>query len=131
MLDKKSIQSFLDRGIRSVFISFIHSGCAGTRISVQDTFDPTDLVSAEIAPGLTAFYRANEQETIEQGHITFAKGKWLFSSKRVQERCACGSSFSFKKKLIDTDKLAKLQGILPLSPSRQPAESSHPHGDYR
>lgn len=129
MLDKKSIQSFLDQDIHSIFISFVQSGCAGTKISVQDKFDPAGLVSSEIIPGLTAFYRTNERETIEKGYITLAKGKWLFSSERIQERCGCGSSFSFKKKLIDTDKLARLQGALSLSPSRHPAESSDSHGE--
>lgn len=66
MLDKNSIQSFLDQGVHSIFLSFIRSGCAGTKISVQDQFDPSGLVSSEISPGLTAFYRPEEQETIEQ-----------------------------------------------------------------
>lgn len=39
MLDKNSIQTFLDQGIRSVSISFIQSGCAGTKVAVQTEFD--------------------------------------------------------------------------------------------
>lgn len=111
MLDKNSIQSFLEKDTHSISISFIKSGCAGTKVSVQTEFDQTGLVSSEITPGLTGFYQKEEQEVLEQGHITFAKGKWLFSSEKIQDRCGCGSSFSFEKKLIDTGKLAKLQGI--------------------
>jgi Fe-S cluster assembly iron-binding protein IscA len=111
MLDKNSIQSFLDTGVSSIFISFIESGCAGTKVSVETEFERTGLVSSPIAPGLTAFYRRAEQEVLEQGHITFAKGKWLFSSEKVQDRCGCGESFSFEKKLIDSSKLTKLQGV--------------------
>lgn len=111
MLDKNSIQTFLDIDIHSIFISFIQSGCAGTKVSVETEFDRTGLMSSPVTPELMAFYRKEEQELLEQGHITFAKGKWLFSSEKIQDRCGCGSSFSFEKKLIDTSKLAKLQGI--------------------
>jgi len=111
MLDKNSIQTFLEKGVHSVFISLIQSGCSGTKVSVQTEFDRTSLVSSLLTPDLTAFYRKEEQELLEQGHITFAKGKWIFSSEKVQDRCGCGESFSFEKKLIDTDKLTKLQGI--------------------
>lgn len=111
MLDKNSIQSFLDAGTSSVFISFVQSGCAGTKISVQTEFEETGLISSSLTPELTAFYRKEEREVLGQGYITFAKGKWLFSSEKIQDRCGCGSSFSFEKKLIDTGKLAKLQGI--------------------
>lgn len=111
MLDKNSIQSFLDTDIKEIYISFIQSGCSGTKVSVQTEFDRTGLISSPINEKLTAFYRKEEQEILEQGHITFAKGKWLFSSEKIQDRCGCGSSFSFEKKLIDTNKLSKLQGI--------------------
>lgn len=111
MLDKNSIQTFLDIDIHSIFISFIQSGCAGTKVSVETEFDRTGLVNSPITPELMAFYHKGEQEVLEQGHITFAKGKWLFSSEKIQDRCGCGSSFSFEKKLIDTSKLAKLQEI--------------------
>lgn len=111
MLDKNSIQRFLDTDIHSVFISFVRSGCAGTKVSVQTEFEETGLVSSPLTPELTAFYRKEEQEILEHGHITFAKGKWLFSSEKIQDRCGCGSSFSFEKKLVDTGKLAKLQKI--------------------
>ncbi|MDD5376954.1 MAG: hypothetical protein PHH16_02445 [Candidatus Gracilibacteria bacterium] len=111
MLDKNSIRSFSDTGIHSVFISFVQSGCAGTKVSIQTEFSETGLVSSPITRELTAFYREEEKEALEQGQITFAKGKWIFSSKKVQSRCGCGESFSFEKKLIDPKKLAKLQGI--------------------
>jgi Fe-S cluster assembly iron-binding protein IscA len=111
MIDKNSIQSFLEKDIHNIFISFIQSGCAGTKISVETEFDSVGLVSSPIVDGLIAFYRQEEQEVLESGHITFVKGKWLFSSEKVQDRCGCGSSFSFEKKLIDTNKLTKLQGL--------------------
>ena len=111
MLDKNSIQTFLGKDIYSIFISFIRSGCAGTKVSVETEFDATGLVSSPVAEGLTAFYREDEREILEWGRITFTRGKWLFSSEKIQDRCGCGGSFSFEKKLIDTGKLAKLQEI--------------------
>lgn len=65
MLDKNSIQSFLNEGIHEIFISFIESGCAGTKVSVETDFDRTSLVSAPIAEGLIAFYRESEREVLE------------------------------------------------------------------
>lgn len=111
MLDKNSIQTFLEKDIHGIFISFIQSGCAGTKVSVETEFDQTNLVSAPINENLLAFYRAEEKDILEQGYITFAKGKWIFSSEKIQDRCGCGSSFSFEKKIIDSSKLAKLQEI--------------------
>ncbi|MFA6091227.1 MAG: hypothetical protein WC774_05655 [Candidatus Gracilibacteria bacterium] len=111
MLDKNSIQTFLDEGIYTIFISFIQSGCAGTKVSVVTEFDQTNLVSAPINENLIAFYRADEKDILEQGNITFAKGKWIFTSEKIQDRCGCGSSFSFEKKIIDSGKLTKLQEI--------------------
>ncbi len=89
MLDKKSIQSFEERNIRSIFISFIQSGCAGTKVSVEIEFDTIGLISSPLSEKITAFYKKEEQETLEQGNITFAKGKWIFSSEKVQDRCGC------------------------------------------
>lgn len=111
MLDKNSVRTFLDQDIHSIFISFVQGGCAGIKVSIETEFNTINLVSSLIVPGLTAFYRKEEQEILEQGYITFVKGKWLFSSEKIQDRCGCGSSFSFEKKLIDTNKLAKLQEI--------------------
>ena len=111
MLDKNSIQSFLEQDIHEIFISFIQSGCAGTKVSVQTEFDRTSLISAPIADNHIAFYKPEELNILEWGRITFAKGKWLFSSEKVQDRCGCGSSFSFEKKLVDSSKLAKLQEL--------------------
>ena len=54
---------------------------------------------------------SEERELLETGRITFAKGKWLFSSEKVQDRCEYGSSFSFEKKLVNSSKLAKLQEL--------------------
>lgn len=65
MLDKNSIQSFLDTDVHAIFISFIQSGCAGTKVSVQTEFDQAGLISSPIAEGLTAFYKKEEQETLE------------------------------------------------------------------
>ncbi|MDD2916667.1 MAG: hypothetical protein PHH70_02370 [Candidatus Gracilibacteria bacterium] len=111
MLDTNSIRSFLDADIHEIFISFTSGGCAGTKVSVETKFDRTGLVSSPITDSLVAFYKQEERELLAGGRITFVKGKWIFSSDKVQDRCGCGSSFSFEKKLIDTDKLAKLQGI--------------------
>jgi len=54
---------------------------------------------------------SEERAVLEAGRITFAKGKWLFSSEKVQDRCECGSSFSFEKKLVDSSKFSKLQEL--------------------
>ncbi len=89
MLDKKSIQSFEERNINSIFIFFIQSGCAGTKVSVETEFDTTGLMSSPLNENITAFYKKEEQETLEQGNITFVKGKWIFSSEKVQDRCGC------------------------------------------
>lgn len=111
MLDKISIQNFLDQGVNEIFISFVQKGCAGTKVAIVSEFDKTDLVSSEINPGLRAFFRADEQKFLSEGRITGAKGKWIFASEAVTDRCGCASSFSFEKQLVDKNKLAKLRGI--------------------
>ncbi|MDD2891431.1 MAG: hypothetical protein PHQ95_00530 [Candidatus Gracilibacteria bacterium] len=111
MLDKNSIQSFLNARVSAIFISFIQGGCSGTKVSIETEFDRTGLVGSQITEGLTAYYRKEEQVALEQGRITSVNEKWIFSSDKVQDRCGCGSSFSFEKKLIDSKKLTKLQGI--------------------
>lgn len=65
MLDKNSIQSFLEQDIHEIFISFIQSGCAGTKVSVQTEFDRTSLISAPIADNLIAFYKPEELNILE------------------------------------------------------------------
>ena len=65
MLDKNSIQSFLEQDIHEIFISFIQSGCAGTKVSVQTEFDRTNLISAPITDNLIAFYKSEEQDILE------------------------------------------------------------------
>ncbi|NCP77538.1 hypothetical protein GW830_05480 [bacterium] len=66
MLDKNSIQTFLEKDIHSIFISLIQGGCSGTKVSVQTEFDRTGLVSSPITPELTVFYRSEEQKLLEQ-----------------------------------------------------------------
>lgn len=70
MLDKNSIQSFLDRDIHDIFISFVQKGCAGTKVSITEDFDKEGLVSSEIEKGLRAFFRKEEQKTFLEGRIT-------------------------------------------------------------
>lgn len=48
MLDKNSIKNFQEQGIHEIFISFIQSGCAGTKVTVQTEFDAGGLMSSPI-----------------------------------------------------------------------------------
>lgn len=65
MLDKNSITSFLEQDIHAILISFIQSGCAGTKVSIKTEFERAGLVSAPLADGLTAYYKPEEQEVLE------------------------------------------------------------------
>lgn len=49
---------------------------------------------------LTIHALPEDWEKLENSRITFANGKWIFTSDQVKRRCGCGSSFSFSDENI-------------------------------
>jgi hypothetical protein len=51
------------------------------------------------------------REKSDNPHLQGAKDKYIFSNPKIQDRCGCGTSFSFEKKVpkIDLDKLRLLK----------------------
>lgn len=64
-------------------------------------------------PKIDAQYLENARitRTIKADHTGKEKIRYILSSSKVKERCGCGSSFSFEKKVprIDTAKLKNLK----------------------
>ncbi|MGB2111463.1 MAG: hypothetical protein ACPHY8_06730 [Patescibacteria group bacterium] len=51
------------------------------------------------------------REKSDNPHLQGVKDKYIFSNPKIQDRCGCGTSFSFEKKVpkIDLEKLRLLK----------------------
>ena len=51
------------------------------------------------------------REKSDNPHLQWAREKYIFSNPKIQDRCGCGTSFSFEKKVpkIDLEKLRLLK----------------------
>jgi hypothetical protein len=41
-IDKKTIQTFLDNGVKKIKVFFYEAGCSGTKVDISSEFDMTD-----------------------------------------------------------------------------------------
>lgn len=112
--DPITLRDWKTRSIQSVFVFFVIKGCEGTKVEIQEKFDKTGLKSEKIGE-IEVFFLPIDQERLDGARITSAKGKWIFTSEQVSNRCDCGTSFSFdsiqhpsesfQKKPLDTSPL--------------------------
>ncbi len=127
-IDKKTIQQFQDKKVEKLLVFFYEAGCSGTKVNISTEFEISDdlhycvdLTAVENTPGIPVYVKNEEKEKFEWAIITRSvkadhtgkeKIRYIFSNPKVLDRCGCGSSFSFEKKVpkIDLEKLRLLKG---------------------
>lgn len=104
----------------NIKVYFYDSGCEWTKINLTWDFDKTWLEKIELN-WVNIFFETKDKEHLDWWKIVLkpsdnknwhsSTAKYLFISPKVSSRCGCASSFSFEKKLIPKDKLAKLKAV--------------------
>ncbi|MDD5213574.1 MAG: hypothetical protein PHG82_04075 [Candidatus Gracilibacteria bacterium] len=110
-IDKNTISDLNSRGIKNIKVFFYSSGCAGTKVNIEENPDVSDLELLENLDGINIFASKEDLTKLKGGTITKVMGKYIFSSQVVKSRCGCGSSFSFedKGKVLALHKLKDLK----------------------
>ncbi len=139
-IDKKTLIEFQEKGVKKIHVFFYDAGCSGTKVDIETDFDEKDLELVAIFPDLDSEWKpvnnpplkwegikvyiipANKEqfdwamvtkirEKSDNPHLQGAKEKYIFSNPKIQDRCGCGTSFSFEKKVpkIDLEKLRLLK----------------------
>ncbi|MDQ7009808.1 MAG: hypothetical protein Q9M94_05945 [Candidatus Gracilibacteria bacterium] len=135
-LDKNSILDFENRKVGKIKIFFYDSGCSGTKVDISEDFvvdENLELISflpfskgvpeggeIKASEGIDVYVYKREKEKFEDCNITKTitadhtgkeKVRYIFSSNKIKDRCGCGSSFSFDKKVpkFDLNKLKDLK----------------------
>ncbi len=115
-IDSKILSSFPTTDIK---IFFYNSWCEGTKIDLTSDFETKDLEKIEIS-GKNIYFSPEDGKNLDGGKVIpktsnveghGGKAKYLFISPKIQSRCGCATSFSFQRKLIDTEKINRLKGV--------------------
>lgn len=108
LLDPKIIWDCKNKNIKNIFLYFYDSGCSGTKIDIVTDFDRqtkflyTSLEDINVYVDEEVRSQLQDAQIIQSpkaDHTWEIKMRYLFISKQVQDRCGCGSSFSFEKKV--------------------------------
>jgi len=89
-------------------IIFKKAWCKWTKIDFITDFDKTNLEFIKIN-NKNIYFNTDIKEKLNNSKIIKKDKSFLFISEKVKSRCACSSSFSFNRELIDKDKLNKLK----------------------
>ncbi len=126
-IDKKTIQTFLENDIKKIKVFFYEAGCSWTKVNISSDFEITDelihfvtLSLVEWAEWIKVYIPLSEKEKFDWAIITRSvvadhtwkeKIRYIFSNPKVLDRCGCGTSFSFEKKVpkINLEKLRLLK----------------------
>lgn len=110
-IDKNTISDLVAREIKNIKVFFYSSGCAGTKVNIEENPDLSDLELLENIDGVNVYASLEDREKFKWWTITKVGWKYIFSSQVVKSRCGCGSSFSFedKGKILALHKLKDLK----------------------
>lgn len=97
-IDKNTISDLVAREIKNIKVFFYSSGCAGTKVWLEENPDLIDLELLETLDWINVFSSSEDISKFKWWTITKAMWKYIFSSQVVKSRCGCGSSFSFEEK---------------------------------
>ena len=119
-LDKNTIALFEEQKLEKIKIFFYDSWCSWTKVDISSDFEVDEnLVEVENnysfkiyleKKDLSKFENCNITKTVVADHTWKEKIRYIFSSNKVKDRCGCGSSFSFDKKVPKID-LSKLKDM--------------------
>lgn len=136
-LDKNLLAEIHEKWIKKIKVFFYDAGCSGSKIDIVfDEFEISDNLekfppspsqlrgedSHEVGIGWS-FEIYVEKEDVEKfkdcritriqkaDHTGEIKSRYIYTSKKVLDRCGCGTSFAFEKKkpTIDLSKLKNLK----------------------
>lgn len=124
-LDKHTLAHFREAGSRKIKVFFYDAGCSGTKLDIMSDFQITlELILIETNADFEVYVEGKDKEKFENCSVTMLipkknnenphlagnKIKYIYTSDRVVERCGCGTSFGFTKK-IPTFHLENLKNI--------------------
>lgn len=120
-LDKNTVIDLQNRKVEKIFIFFYDSWCSWTKVNIIEDFEITENLE-KLNLNITFWVYVEKKDkykfdwstitkTITVDHTWKEKVRYIFSNKKVKDRCWCGSSFSFseKKLKIDFEKLKDLK----------------------
>lgn len=139
-IDRKTLVEFQENWVKKIHVFFYDAGCSGTKVDIETEFDVDGLELVAVFPDLDWEWKpvnnpplpwegievyiipANKdkfdgamvtkiREKSDNPHLQGAKDKYIFSNPKIQDRCGCGTSFSFEKKVpkINLEKLRLLK----------------------
>lgn len=139
-IDKKTLVEFQKNGVKKIHVFFYDAGCSGTKVDIETEFDVEGLELVAVFPDLDDEWKpvnnpplewegievyiipANKdkfdgamvtkiREKSDNPHLQGVKDKYIFSNPKIEDRCWCGTSFSFEKKVpkINLEKLRLLK----------------------
>ena len=139
-IDKKTLVEFHQAGVKKIHVFFYEAWCSWTKVDIETDFDETDLELVAVFPdldsewkpvnnpplkweGIEVYIKLENKEQFDGAmvtkireksdnpHLQSKKDKYIFSNPKIQDRCGCGTSFSFEKKVpkIDLEKLRLLK----------------------
>lgn len=119
-LDKKFLAELESTWVQKLKVFLYHAGCSGTKVSVETEFNLDNTLellesnfSQVYTPKTDLIHLQNGRLTriIKADHTWQEKIRYIFSSDEIQDRCGCGTSFAFEKKVpkIDLEKLKMMR----------------------
>ena len=126
ILDNNTLKSLQEQGVKKVKLFFYEAGCSGMKVDMMmDDFDYADLtptlsLEEREQVGFQIYVEKKDEEkfrwaritrVVKSDHTGKEKVRYIYSNDEVKERCGCGSSFSFEKKVpkLNLEKLKELK----------------------
>ena len=119
-LDPKTITQFEAEGIEKLKVFFYTAGCSGKKVDMTTDFEVDEsLIQIESCWKFDLYVETLDKEKLENARITKVvkadhtgkeKIRYIYSSDDVLDRCGCGTSFGFEKKIPKID-LSKLKDM--------------------
>ncbi len=121
-LDKNTVIDLINRKVSKIFIYFYDAWCSWLKLNITEEFEINDdLQKMDLSTSPFDVYVEKKDydkfswaiitKTVVADHTWKEKVRYIFSNKSVEDRCWCGSSFSFEKKKpkLNLDKLSELK----------------------
>lgn len=121
-LDKKTVLDLIERKVEKIFVYFYDAWCSWTKVWIKENFEINgDLEKLDLSSSpfyvyvekkdFDKFKNAIITKTVSADHTWKEKVRYIFTNEEVVDRCGCGSSFSFWKKVpkFDLNKLKDLK----------------------
>jgi Fe-S cluster assembly iron-binding protein IscA len=125
-IDKKTLVEFQENGVNKIHVFFYEAGCSGTKVDIESDFEVSDELfqcTSFDEYGIDAYVKIQDREKFDWAmitkireksdnpHLQGVKNKYIFSNPKIEDRCGCGTSFAFEKKVpkIDLEKLRFLK----------------------